>query len=346
MHSRESLGFIPHYTAVVPILAWETRRLARKYLARHGKILDYTRGHWTPPLPGREAYDLERRHIEETLGLAALVSLTDHDEIQAGRQLQSDGIPGAPISVEWTLPMGPSHFHVGVHNLPFQDAPSILEELARYTRDPSEILRKELLASLSRQPGILTVLNHPLCDQGRIGADNHRALLGELLDTSQGWIHALELNGLRPWAENESVMDLARARDHVVVSGGDRHGCEPSSIVNLTRATTFPEFVAEVRAGRSEIAVLDHYREPLRFRLLKSVCDIMGYYPELPGRSRWSDRVYCRLHSGATAPLSQVLDGNVPCVVRCFEHLTHLARNPRIRRMLQLCFAAGTSQRL
>jgi hypothetical protein len=33
------------------------------------------------------------------------------------------------------------------------------------------------------------------------------------------------------------------------------------------------------------------YRESVRFRLVKSVVDIMRDYPELPGREHWSDRV-------------------------------------------------------
>jgi hypothetical protein len=341
MHSRESLGFIPRYAAAIPLLAWEIRRQAGKYREKYGRDLDYTKGHWTPPLPGREGYDLERRHIEEKLGFAALVSLTDHDNIDASCELVGNGTRGAPISVEWTVPLGPSWFHVGVHNLPPPDAHSIMEELAGYTTNPSEALRQKLLVHLSRQPGVLIVLNHPLCDQAAIGADRHRKLLRELLDTSDGCIHALELNGLRPWAENQAVMDLARARDHTLVSGGDRHGCEPTSIVNLTGATSFPEFVSEVRAGRSEIALLNHYREPLGFRLLKSVCDIMGEYPELPGRIHWYDRVYCRLRSGTIAPLSQAWTEEFPRVIRYFDRAIRLTGNRRLRAFLRHCFANG-----
>jgi len=345
MHSRENFGFIPRYTARVPILAWEMRRLARKYLERHRRVLDYTRGHWTPPLPGPEAYHLERRHIEETLGLAALVSLSDHDNIEAAGHLHAtDGTRSAPISIEWTVPVGPTFFHVGVHNLPPSEACSVVAELARYTRDPAPGLRQELLASLSRCPGILIVLNHPLWDQGGVGADQHRALLSELLHDSGGCIHALELNGLRPWPENQAVIDLTRACDHLLVSGGDRHGCEPNSILNLTRAASFPEFVSEVRAGWSEIVFLNHYREPRRVRIFRVVCDVMGDYPKLPGREHWSDRMYCRLYSGAIVPLSQVWDGNVPGVVRYFDRSIRLTQNRGIRQMLRLCLAGSEQE--
>lgn len=344
MHSRESLAFIPRYTAEIPMLAWEIRRQAKEYLVRTGKTLDYARAYWTPPLPGREAYNLERRQIEEKLGLAALVSLSDHDNIEAACQLRmAGGIQDAPISVEWTVPIGPTFFHIGVHNLPANDACPLVEDLGRYTRNPSRIPLKELLRSLSSYSDSLIVLNHPFWDQGGIGAGNHRALLRELFDASNGCIHALELNGLRPWAENQTVMDAADAWNLPVVSGGDRHGSEPNSIVNLTLATTFPEFVSEVRAARSEIAVLDHYREPRRYRILKSVCDIMRDYPELPGRVHWSDRTYCTLHSGATVPLSQVWNGNAPRVVRYFERTILFVGKRRIWPILRLCLDDGTT---
>jgi hypothetical protein len=342
MHSRENFGFIPRYCARVPILAWEMRRLARKYLERHRRVLDYTRGHWTPPLPGPEAYDLERRHIEETLGLAALVSLSDHDNIEAAGHLHAtDATRSAPVSIEWTVPVGPTFFHVGVHNLPPSEARSMVAELARYTREPAPGLRRELLASLSRRPDILMVLNHPLWDQGEVGTHQHRALLSEFLQDCGGCIHALELNGLRPWPENQAVIDLARACDHPLVSGGDRHGCEPNSILNLTRAASFPEFVSEVRAGSSEIVFLNHYREPRRVRIFRTLCDVMGDYPELPGREHWTDRMYCRLYSGATVPLSQVWNGNVPGVVRYFDRSIRLTQNRGLRHMLRLCLAGS-----
>jgi hypothetical protein len=342
MHSRENLGFIPKYAAAVPLLAWEIRRQSQKYEAKTGRVMDYTRGHWTPPLPSREAFNLEKRHVEEKLGLAALVSLSDHDSIEAGRELRTmESTRDAPLSIEWTVPMGQTYFHIGAHNLPAGDAHSIVAELARYTANPSESLRKEALSRLSGCPETLVVLNHPLWDQGGIGAEAHRALLRDLLGECDGGIHALELNGLRPWNENEALMDLARAREIPLVSGGDRHGCEPSAMVNLTRAASFAEFVCEVREGYSEIAVLDHYRKPRGLRILESVCDIMGYYPELAGRSHWSDRVYCRRFSGAIAPLSGTWLGEPPRVVRCFESLAQLARKRVVRNMLRVCFSDG-----
>ena len=51
----------------------------------HGSSLDLSRAWWTPPTAPHEAWALERRHIEDRFGRHALVSLTDHNEIEAPR---------------------------------------------------------------------------------------------------------------------------------------------------------------------------------------------------------------------------------------------------------------------
>jgi hypothetical protein len=96
-------------------------------------------------------------------------------------------------------------------------------------------------------------------------------------------------------------------------------------VLNVTCASSFAEFADEVRAGTSEIVFLLHYREPVRFRLLKSVIDIMRTYPELPGRERWSDRVLCRSYTGVTRSLSEMWSGEFPAVIRYFERIVRLA---------------------
>ena len=346
MHSRENLGFLQGFVAKVPLLSWEIRRLERDFHARTGKTIDYTRGYWSPPLPSREAHALERWHIEQRLGLGALVSLSDHNNIEAGCELRLlDETRDTPISIEWTVPVGTTYFHLGIHNLPSRNAHTTVADLARYGESPSARFRGELLASLSCHPDVLIVLNHPLWDQAGVGAANHHAMLQELLRTSGEHIHALELNGLRTRSENQAVADLARTLDYPLISGGDRHTCEPSSVVNLTRATGFSEFVSEVRGGMSEVAFLDHYRQPLKLRLLKAVCDIMRDYPELPGRVHWSDRVFCQAFSGATVPISTFWNGNTPRVVRYFERATRVVGNNGMLRaahqMIEMSAADG-----
>ena len=339
MHSRESLVFIPRLAAHIPALARELERVARRYKQRTGRDLDYRRGYFTPPLPGREALDLERQQIEELFAIRALVSLSDHDNIEAGLRLHASGsADDVPLSVEWTVPLPSTYFHLGIHNLPPRSAHSIVAGLNSYTSSPSSPLRRELLDMLGGLEETLVVLNHPLWDQADVGSDRHRAALAELLAEAGGNVHALELNGLRPWAENRAVTEMARASGRTLVAGGDRHGCEPNSVINLTNASSFSEFIQEVRQGASEIVFLDHYRHPRAVRIIRAICDIMGDFPDLAGRERWDDRVHCRRFSDEIMPISELWNGYVPRVVRLFEGTVRLLRGPGMQRLLRLWF--------
>ena len=89
-HSRESLGFINHHIDTVPIVAQIVRHGLARYRRDHGEDLDFNRAYWTAPLSPRDAHDLERKHIEDGLGLEGTVSLTDHDNIDGAMELQGD----------------------------------------------------------------------------------------------------------------------------------------------------------------------------------------------------------------------------------------------------------------
>jgi len=101
MHSREWLGRLPSYFKRLPIIsAIAEREVGRAHLYE-GRTVDFRRAFWTPPLSPREALALEARQIESVLGLRALVSLTDHDNIEAGLHLRvMSETSNAPISVE------------------------------------------------------------------------------------------------------------------------------------------------------------------------------------------------------------------------------------------------------
>src|SRR5579863_1499917 len=78
LHSEECLSFLPRYLRSVPGIA---QMVDRYESPRYG--VDFARAHWTPPLTPASALWLERKQIER-LGLRPLVSLTDHDNINAG----------------------------------------------------------------------------------------------------------------------------------------------------------------------------------------------------------------------------------------------------------------------
>lgn len=340
LHSEESLSFIPHYTAKFPPMRYAIRLQERRYYRDTGRALDFSRAFWRPPLAPREAYDLERRQLQDQLDVEAMVSLTDHDDIQAGSMLRLLE-PKAAISVEWTIPYAPSFFHLGIHNLPQDCAPAIMSDLAAFTANPSKVRLAELLAALDEMPEVLIVMNHPLWDEAGIGAVEHAQLVGRFLERFGGHVHALELNGLRSWRENRRVVWLAEHSGHALISGGDRHGLEANANVNLTNAGTFAEFISEIRNdGISDILFMPQYREPLRARFVGTMCDIVRSYPDFPaGRRRWSERVFYRGFDEIVRPLSAYWQGNEPWVIKCFLGALQAVRNSRIRAALRFAFA-------
>jgi hypothetical protein len=87
LHSRESLDFIYRYAKRVGLIRAVIERGENKYRAIHASELDLSRAWWTPPLGPHDAWVLERDQIERRLGLRAIVSLTDHDDIEAALAL-------------------------------------------------------------------------------------------------------------------------------------------------------------------------------------------------------------------------------------------------------------------
>lgn len=322
--SQETLDFIAelskNWGILQPLMRWCENRCLRLT----GIQPDYARSYWTPPLTPSLAFDLERSQIEDRLQMPGLVSLTDHDDIQAPMLLRS--VPSSrhiPVSVEWTVPFGQTAFHLGIHNLPSATGAAWMDRLKAFTTTPVETrkpsLLKETLAELDELPGVLIVFNHPIWDLYRIGNDRHNVLVNEFLAVNGQYIHALELNGLRDWKENRQVSELARKWNQLVISGGDRHGIEPNANINLTRAGSFTEFVHEVRRERqSHVLFMPQYAEPWKHRILQSTLDAIRDYPHFPeGSRRWDQRVYHPDSRGVMQPLSELwTTGHAPLYLR------------------------------
>lgn len=311
-HSKEMLDFVPHIAAKLPIISifWERER--QKYLEREGKGPDFSEAYWTPPLAARKVYDIERRQINE-IGLDALVSLTDHDDIEAGKKVRTEtDDKNAPISLEWTVPFEGGFFHVGVHNLPENNADEIAKDLLDFTFAEKRELKfdenrlDELFALLNEIPDVLVVLNHPLWDIEMFGEERHKILLDAFLAKHGRWIHAFEINGFRSWSENKAVLEMADVLGFPVVSGGDRHGCQPNSVVNLSTSKTFGEFAEQIRRDKfSQVILMPHYRQPLGWRQLNSFAEILRFYPDYEEERRhWIGRVHVKIDERGLKPLS------------------------------------------
>jgi hypothetical protein len=335
MHSREMLDFIPRILKGIPVLRQVLAAEEQRHARRYGRPPDYMSSYWTPPLSEREAYTLERRQIED-LGIDPIVSLTDHDNIDAAMHLHMlKAFRQAQVSVEWTVPYGPSFFHLGVHNLVPEHARAWMATLAEFTAQPAPARLPELLEALNACPSVLVVLNHPFWDEKGIGPAAHRLLLDDLLRKHGQWIHAVEFNGMRPWVENQEVLKLAAAWNQCVISGGDRHCSHANTVLNLTNAAGFDEFVQQVRRDRlSHVLVLKEYRESYNVRFAEAIWDIIRDYPERLGRVHWTDRVFYRHDDGRYLPVSHAWAQDAPGIVHVFRFMMRLLGSPRVRSTL------------
>ena len=344
--SEETLTFIHKMFAYLPGL-----RLLFEHYERQsrecGFKLDFVRGNWRPPLLPRMAYDLEASQVLQ-LGLQAMVSITDHDTIEAPQLLRTlPSSRGIPVSVEWTVPFGATEFHLGVHNLPTHEGAWWMRRLAAYTQAPADAELLAILNELDAMPGVLLVLNHPVWDLHKIGAEHHGRELQRFLRLAGHAMHALELNGLRDARENRKVSEWARQTGHLLISGGDRHGLEPNACINLSQATNFREFVDEIRLDRvSHILFMQQYARSWEQRILHSTLDCVTDFPEFTeGWRRWDERAFHPDSDGVMRPLSELWrDGQAPWPLRAAIGFVRMGRSRAFSRTFGMAFRGADAQ--
>ncbi|MBZ5633277.1 MAG: hypothetical protein LAO55_09120 [Acidobacteriia bacterium] len=336
LHSREPLDFLYRVANHSWLLRKLLHRAERQYEAFHGSPLDLSRGWWTPPLAPLDAYNVEFGQIK-ALGLSPLVSLTDHDNIEAPSSLQAiDATRKVPISIEWTVPIRNTFFHIGVHNLPPLRARSIVSRMQEFTGKPNTAVLKEILAGLHASPGTLIVLNHPLWDEKGVGDDAHRSALLDLLNQGREYIHAVELNGLRPWAENRQATRLGETWSKPVISGGDRHALEPNVMLNLTTTANFAEFATQIRSGYSDVLIGSRYREGYAARIVQNVIDVLSTCENHGlGWKEWPDRVFYMFDDGEVKSLAQSWGNRPPMAIAAFTGCMRLAGRAPVRQALR-----------
>jgi hypothetical protein len=332
-HSKESLRFILEFTQKRPLLRWALERQSR----RSTIPVDWVGAYWTPPLIPKLAFEVERNQIENVLALAALVSLTDHDSISAPTLLRVvEETSQIPLALEWSVPFEGAVFHLGVHNLPSSRAQAIVADLSAYTRHQFARQLTELLAMLHECPEVLLIFNHPLWDLSGMGRQRHAQVLGRFLQSNVRFLHAFELNATRRRSENNGVIELAGLWRRLLISGGDRHGCEPSGALNLTRAESFSEFVHEIRVEqRSHVLFMPQYAEPLGIRTTQAVLDVIRDYPGYSlGCRRWDDRVFHPDQSAAgEQPISALWKAPPAFIERIFA-VMRVMENSTVQRAL------------
>ncbi len=343
MHSRESTAFVARIAKRSKwfnvFIEHQLKKYSERYAERQLTNLEAQakRMWWTSPLSASQAFHVERGQIER-IGLRPMVSLTDHDTIEAPLQLQmiADNAE-APISVEWTTPYHETYFHIGVHNLHPRWAREMMSRMEAFTAEPSVEQLREMFADLASHPDVLIILNHPFWDQPWLGGDRHERLLVRFVEDFGEWIHAFEINGLRSWTENRKVVKFARETGAKLISGGDRHGREPNATLNLTNAATFADFAQEIRSDApSEVLIMPHFHDPLLLRVLQTLWDVLKDHPEHAlGRVRWSERTFRLCYDGNVKSLDEFFGGREPFLMKQMANATRLAISPRARRAWQ-----------
>ncbi len=322
------------------------REALEKQCRKSRITVDFSRAYWTPPLTPRLAYETERDQIESALGLRSMVSLTDHDNIEAPMLLRTlPDTAHTPISLEWSVPFASTIFHLGVHNLPGGQALTLLNDLAAYTREPRDRQLCELLALLNGLPDVLVVFNHPLWTQSCVGVRRGSHDLERFLTCAAQFLHAFEINATRSNKENNRVRKLAERWNRPVVSGGDRHGCAASGALNLTRAETFCEFVNEIRREqRSHVLLMPQYSEPVSIRTTRTLLDVIRNYPEYPaGSQRWDDRIFHPDENGGPDRPISSLWKKPPVYVERILSCVRLFESATVQQMVERVFRSNVS---
>ena len=329
--SKESLEFVGRIFASHPLLSAFLNSHITK-ASKHGISLDLNKAYWTPPLCPRSAYDVEKNQIEQRLGMQAHVSLSDHDCVDANLLLRVvPAMQETPISLEWTVPFQTSKFHLGVHNLPAARSGELFNELKACTAQPSTERVCDLLRTLYAIPEVLVVFNHPQWNLYGNPPAEFAQNCEDFLALNNAYISAFELNGARGWEENRRVAQIATKWQQILVSGGDRHGCEPNANLNLTNAASFTEWVHEVRVERtSQLLFMPQYNEPMLTRFYQTFLDAVRDYPDhSDGACSWDQRTFHPGQDGVVRPISS-LWGGVPQFLQIIFRVARLAETTNL----------------
>jgi predicted metal-dependent phosphoesterase TrpH len=249
--------------------------------------LNYGEITFNPPYSPEDVYEMEAASAAKWGFDGVHLAITDHDEFAGSLALlrgrpdlagctDLTGCTSGRIAIgeELSLWFQGHLFHLGVSHLPES---GVEETHARMQAAAQDKRYDELFETLAAS-GCLVVLNHPLI-AWRKGAEG--IPVAELL-SRYGWaIHALEINGMRSREENDRVLELARHWRKPVVGGGDSHLLVASSVLSLSQAASFKDFVAEVKDGHAVPFVSPDYFAPLQWKLFLRVLFFISRYRQI-----------------------------------------------------------------
>ncbi len=275
-HSVEKLAALNHVVQRAYMRFW-SGILQKSFGLGDVTDLNYAEVTYNPPYTPEDVYAMEAAAAKKWGFDGVHLTITDHDEF-AGNLALLRGRPDLrhriAVSEELSLWFQGHLFHLGVNLLPEMSA----EETHNRIQAAARARRYDELFEILAASGCLVILNHPLVAWGP-GA---KAIPVTELLSRYGWaIHALEVNGMRSREENDRVLELAKEWRKPVVGGGDSHLLVASSILSLSRAATFNDFVAEVKDGHAVPFVTPEYFAPLRWKLFLRVLFFISRYRQI-----------------------------------------------------------------
>jgi hypothetical protein len=139
---------------------------------------------------------------------------------------------------------------------------------------------------------------------------------------------------------------LAAKWNQVLISGGDRHACEPNANINLTRAEDFEEFISEIRnERRSTVLFMPQYEEAMGLRLYQNFLDIVREFPEFAeGRRKWDERTYHPSQTGEMVPLCKLWPNDTPKFFRKLFGAASLMERRSVRETMKGFFPGDRNQ--
>jgi hypothetical protein len=240
--------------------------------------LNYADIFYRSPLSVEDVFRTESASAAALGFNAVQLGITDHDEVSGSvelARLHPEEAHRNPLGEEISIHFDDYLFHLGVTGLPAAG----IEQLHADLQAAAKENRLDDLFEMLRAADALVVFNHPLVPWGK---DPGRKIPAEELLRRYGWaIHALEYNGMRSRAENDSVLELARHVGKPVIGGGDSHLLLASSVLALTHAASFAEFAAEVKEGRGVALLTPTFFAPLGWKLFLRVLYFIAHYRQI-----------------------------------------------------------------
>jgi hypothetical protein len=276
-HSEESLGSL-EWIMEKPVLRLFNEFFKRSFQEKAKDELNYADLHYCPPISPVEVYELERKSAEKIGIDNLLLAITDHNKIAACQELldaRPELEPVAVISEELSVFFEEEEFHLGVIGIPQQDADRHHEALQEYGSKGQAGLLFDYLAALKPQP--LVILNHPFYHLDT--KPDHDQRLLRFLRKFGSHMHAMEFNGLRPRAENDATLELARQFRKPVLGGGDRHSLIASLTLAVSHeAETMADFIDEVKGGTGISILKSDYFFPHSWKIFVRILHYVQHY--------------------------------------------------------------------